>query len=67
MTLDESPAKIRRDNRYNPDKQDPAGHYEILTTPTYTDVGCAFVANTVSGQDLSYYNNQGLWICDFSY
>ncbi|KAL8826162.1 MAG: hypothetical protein Q9191_003969, partial [Dirinaria sp. TL-2023a] len=41
------------------------GHYEILTTPQYTDIGCAYTKNP--NADMTWYYQQGLWVCDLSY
>lgn len=42
---------------------DDKGHYDILTSTSYTHIGCAFADNPDSGNDTPY---QGLWVCDLS-
>lgn len=39
------------------------GHYEILTSPSYTNIGCAFADNPDVDNETPY---QGLWVCDLS-
>ena len=40
------------------------GHYDILTSPTYTKMGCAFSHNPDTDNNTPY---QGLWVCDLGY
>ena len=42
---------------------DDKGHYDILTSTSYTHIGCAFADNPDLGNDTPY---QGLWVCDLS-
>ena len=43
---------------------DGDGHYLILTSRQYTDIGCAYVKNPSA--DPQWYWHQGLWTCDLS-
>ena len=42
---------------------DSTGHHDILNSPSYQNIGCAFAANPSAGTDTPY---QGLWICDLN-
>lgn len=40
------------------------GHYDILTSKSYSKIGCAFADNPDKDNDTPY---QGLWVCDLGY
>lgn len=39
------------------------GHHDILNSPSYSKIGCAFAANSLAASDSPY---QGLWVCDLA-
>ncbi len=39
------------------------GHYDILTSKSYKNIGCAFAKNPNAGTQTPY---QGLWVCDLA-
>lgn len=40
------------------------GHYDILTSKSYSKIGCAFADNPDTDNNTPY---QGLWVCDLGY
>jgi hypothetical protein len=40
------------------------GHYDILTSASYSSIGCTFTHNPNAASNSPY---QGLWICDFAF
>lgn len=40
------------------------GHYDILTSKSYTKIGCAFADNPDTDNNTPY---QGLWVCDLGF
>ena len=39
------------------------GHHDILNSPNYSKIGCAFAANPLASSGSPY---QGLWVCDLA-
>ena len=51
-------------NLHIQDSPGQTGHHDILVSPSYQTIGCAFAVNPAVSTTSTY---QGLWICDLGY